>query len=53
MVTKGWAVVELDGHEFTLEEGDVIRIPPNVRHHFENRSDDTIQVLFVLTPAIL
>ncbi len=53
VITKGQAVVVLEGNEYILDEGDVVRIPPNVRHHFENRSNESIQVLFVLTPAIL
>ena len=52
VVTKGEVTALLDGQAFTLDEGDVIRIPPNVKHHFENRSDNTVHVLFVLTPAI-
>lgn len=52
VITQGEVVTLLDGQEFMLNEGDVIRIPANVKHHFENRSDNTVQVLFVLTPAI-
>jgi len=53
VVTKGNVWVELEGQRFYLYEGDVVRIPPNVRHHFENKSGDPVQVLFVLTPAIV
>lgn len=53
VVTRGRVIVQLDGYEFILDEGDVVRVPPNVKHHFENKSSETIQVLFVLTPAIL
>ena len=53
VITQGHVVVDLDGNQFDLDEGDVVRIPPNVRHHFENRSGELVQALFVLTPAIM
>ena len=35
-----------------LEEGDVVRIPPNVKHRFLNKSDESNHILFVLTPSL-
>lgn len=53
VVMTGRVSVELEGREYQLEEGDVVRIPPNVRHRFLNRSDEVCHVLFVLTPALV
>ncbi len=53
LVLQGKVYVELEGEESLLEEGDVVRIPPNVRHRFLNRTDEGVQVLFVLVPAIV
>lgn len=52
VVMKGEVYVELEGKEYFLEEGDVVRIPPNVKHRFLNKSDELNHILFVLTPSI-
>ena len=52
VIMKGRAHVELEGAEYLLEEGDVVRIPPNVKHRFLNKTDEPNLVLFVLTPAL-
>lgn len=53
VVMKGQAYVELEGSEYFLDEGDVVRIPPNVRHRILNKSDEPNHILFVLTPALV
>ena len=53
VVMKGQVFVELERTEYFLDEGDVVRIPPNVRHRFLNKSDQSTHVLFVLTPALV
>ncbi|MHB8061626.1 MAG: helix-turn-helix domain-containing protein [Ruminiclostridium sp.] len=53
VVMKGEAYVELEGAEYFLGEGDVVRIPPNVKHRFLNKTDQTNHILFVLTPALI
>lgn len=53
VVMKGQAYVELEGTEYLLEEGDVVRIPPNVKHRFSNKRDEPNHILFVLTPALV
>ncbi|MBW4080687.1 XRE family transcriptional regulator [Paenibacillus sp. S150] len=53
VVMKGEAYVELEGVEYFLGEGDVVRIPPNVKHRFINKTDQTNHILFVLTPALI
>lgn len=53
VVMKGTAYVELEGLEYLLDEGDVVRIPPNVRHRFLNKGNQTNHILFVLTPALI
>ncbi len=52
VVMKGEVFVELEGKEYFLEEGDVVRIPPNVKHRFLNKSDESNHILFVLTPSL-
>lgn len=53
VIMKGQVFVELEGVAYLLDEGDVVRIPPNVKHRFMNKSDQKILVLFVLTPALI
>lgn len=53
VVMSGETCVVLDGHEHVLDEGDVVRIPPRVKHKFLNKSDHTIHILFVLTPSLI
>lgn len=52
VVMKGDTFVELEGTEFLLTEGDVVRIPPNVRHRFINKTGQKNHILFVLTPSL-
>nr|EJQ78107.1 hypothetical protein IGC_03119 [Bacillus cereus HuA4-10] len=52
VVMKGEVYVELEGNEYFLEEGDVVRIPPNVKHRFLNKSSEMNHILFVLTPSL-
>jgi len=53
VVMNGQVFVELEGTEYHLLEGDVVRIPPNIRHKFSNKSDQPTLVLFVLTPGLI
>ncbi|TQR21720.1 helix-turn-helix domain-containing protein [Psychrobacillus vulpis] len=53
VVMRGEAYVELEGIEYFLEEGDVVRIPPNVKHRFLNKSEQSNHILFVLTPTLV
>ncbi|WP_432356030.1 helix-turn-helix domain-containing protein [Sporosarcina sp. A2] len=53
VVMKGQAYVELEGTEYLLNEGDVVRIPQNVKHRFLNKTDEPNHILFVLTPALV
>ncbi|MED4731700.1 XRE family transcriptional regulator [Aneurinibacillus migulanus] len=49
IVMKGTAHVVLEDQEYVLQEGDVIRIPPYLKHKFKNNTDEIVNVLFVLT----
>ena len=51
VIMKG-SVCGIEGKEYYLEEGDVVRIPPNVKHRFLNKSDESNHILFVLTPSL-
>ncbi|WP_318036142.1 helix-turn-helix domain-containing protein [Halobacillus salinarum] len=53
VVMNGRVYVELEGVEYFLDEGDVVRIPPNIKHRFLNKSTKASHVLFVLTPALV
>lgn len=44
--------VELEGKEYPLKKGDVVRIPSHTRHRFINHTDHVAHVLFVLTPEL-
>jgi len=52
VVMKGETYIELCGQEYFLTEGDVVRIPPNVKHRFINKSASPNNILFVLTPSL-
>lgn len=53
IIMKGKISIELEKNIYSLEEGDVVRIPPNVTHRFINNSNEKSNVLFVLTPALI
>lgn len=53
VVMKGEVYVELEGIEYFLGEGDVVRIPPNIKHRFLNKGNQSTHILFVLTPALI
>lgn len=52
IVIQGEVYVELNGEEHLLYEQDFVRIPPNTKHRFINKSTTICSVLFILTPAI-
>ncbi|MBU3129915.1 XRE family transcriptional regulator [Clostridium tagluense] len=52
VIMKGQVYIELEGVEYFLDEGDVVRIPPNVRHRFLNKDNQPNHILFVLTPSL-
>lgn len=53
VVMSGDINVELNGNIYSLKKGDVVRIPPNVKHRFINSSECSASVLFILTPALI
>lgn len=50
LVLSGTAVVVMENAEYTLYEGDSIRIPPAAAHRWENRSDRETSVVFAVSP---
>lgn len=53
VVMNGKIKVELNNKIYDLEEGDVVRIPPNMKHRFINDNKAEARVLFILTPALI
>lgn len=53
VIMNGDIDVELNGVVYQLFEGDVVRIPPNLKHRFINPHGNTASVLFILTPALI
>lgn len=53
VIMSGELSVDLNGNMYALSEGDLVRIPPNLKHRFINDSDDDASVLFILTPALM
>ncbi|SFC37537.1 helix-turn-helix domain-containing protein [Clostridium uliginosum] len=49
IVMKGTVYAVLEDQEYILNEGDVIRIPPYMKHKFKNKTNQMSNVLFVLT----
>ena len=48
LVTKGTATLVFENEEHTLEEGDSVRIPIHQKHRWENRTDEDVEVIFVV-----
>lgn len=48
-IVEGEAVMAFEGEEFTLSEGDTIRILPSRKHKLLNRTTSPIRVLFIKT----
>lgn len=53
VVMNGDIIVELNNKIYKLCEGDVVRIPPNIKHRFINENKLDSRVLFILTPALI
>lgn len=50
LILEGTGVVHLDGEEYTIQKGDIIRISPETAHGF--RADEKLVFLSVQTPPI-
>jgi len=42
--------LEIDSRQFTLRQGDSVRIPPQAHHIWHNRRNTAVQVIFAITP---
>ncbi len=42
--------IEIEGRTFSLAPGDSVRIPAKARHAWHNRTDETVYVIFAITP---
>jgi len=49
-VLCGSVELELGSNQYLLNAGDSVRIEPQTTHLWHNRSDDTAQVIFAVTP---
>ena len=50
MLSGKEVVLEIDQQEYHLCKDDSVRIPPNARHAWHNRTDDEVKVIFAITP---
>ena len=50
MLSGDCVELELDGTSYTLQPGASVRIEPNVPHVWHNHSEETVQVIFAITP---
>lgn len=48
LVTKGVATLVFENDEYVLEEGDSVRIPIHQKHRWENRTDEDVEVIYVI-----
>ena len=53
VVTKGEAYAIIEDEEHFLEEGDILRILPRMKHKFKNKTDSHVEILFMLTASSL
>ncbi len=53
IIMNGQITVDLNGKKYNLKEGDVVRIPPKLKHRFINMNDQVATVLFILTPSLI
>ena len=53
VVTKGETYALIEDEEHFLEEGDIIRILPRMKHKFRNNTDEPVEILFILTTSSL
>lgn len=49
-ITKGSGVIKVDGEIKEVKEGDLIFIPENTWHEFENTGDETMEWVLMLSP---
>lgn len=49
-VLSGKAVIEIEGRDVELTEGQGVEIPPGLKHQFINRSDEDVHVLVISHP---
>ncbi|MBQ3145245.1 MAG: cupin domain-containing protein [Clostridia bacterium] len=47
---KGETYVVTENEEYKLEEGDCILIPQGISHYHENKTDKTIEQLYLFAP---
>ncbi len=53
IVMKGEVYVVIDDDEYLLEEGDTVRLLPRMKHKFRNKTEHTVEILFILASSTL
>ncbi|USY53430.1 cupin domain-containing protein [Bacillus sp. 1780r2a1] len=51
-VLQGKIMLYLEGERYVLEEGDSVKIPPYMKHKWENDFNEDAKILFSVTPSI-
>lgn len=49
-VLNGAVRIYMDNRMFELSEGDSVKIPPGVKHRWENPHTDAAEIIFAITP---
>lgn len=53
IIMKGQAIVVIEDSEHILNEGDTVRLLPRMKHKFKNDTQETIEILYILTSSTL
>ncbi|MBS7651467.1 cupin domain-containing protein, partial [Candidatus Bathyarchaeota archaeon] len=49
-ITKGKGIIKVNNEARNVEKGDVIFIPKNVWHEFENTEDEPMEWVLIISP---
>lgn len=51
-VLKGWGIFIIDGVEYKISAGETIHFPSRKTHVIQNREDEALEMICVITPLI-
>ncbi len=53
ILMKGQGIVVIEDKEYVLNEGDTVRLLPRMKHKFRNRTDEPVEILYILASSTL